>query len=227
MEKLLRRVAAFFVKLRYLLGPRRHGRLVLEHLDGVPLVVLPSVFNPVLLRTGALLARAVAREYTNGAGPTRSALDMGTGSGAGAVFAATRGFRVVGVDLNPDAVRCARLNALLNGLEDRIEVRAGDLYAPVYGERFDLVLFNPPFFRGTPKSAQDQAWRSPDVIERFARGLADHLTPAGRALVVLSTDGEWRSMLGALADAGFSAEPALRKDLGNEVVTVYSVSRER
>ena len=101
----------------------------------------------------------------------------------------------------------------------------GDLFAPVQGERFDLVLFNPPFFRGTPKDPQDQAWRSPDVIERFASGLGDHLTPAGRALVVLSTDGEWKSMLGALTDAGLACEVVSRKDLGSEVVTVYSVTR--
>jgi release factor glutamine methyltransferase len=225
MEKLLRGIARFYLKLRYRVFGRRQGRLVLEHLDGVPLLVLPSVFNPVLLRTGALLARAVAREYTNGAGAERVALDMGTGSGAGAVFAARRGFRVVGVDVNPEAVRCARLNALLNGQEGCIEVREGDLFAPVQRERFDLVLFNPPFYRGAHRDARDQAWRSPDVIERFAAGLPDHLSAQGRALVVLSTDGEGAAMLQALERAGLAAEPVSRKDLGNEVVTVYSVTR--
>ena len=57
MERLLRKIAGFYLALRYRVFGRRHGRLVLENLDGVPLVVLPSVFNPVLLRTGALLAR--------------------------------------------------------------------------------------------------------------------------------------------------------------------------
>ncbi len=59
--------------------------------------------------------------------------------------------RVVAVDINPAAVRCAQINALLNQLEQRIEVRRGDLFAPVAGERFDLVLFNPPFLRGAPR----------------------------------------------------------------------------
>lgn len=226
MERLLRSIARLYLKLRYQVFGRRHGRLVLEHLDGVPLVVLPSVFNPVLLRTGALLARAVAREYTNGGGAERVALDMGTGSGAGAVFAAGRGFRVVGVDVNPEAVRCARLNALLNDQESRIEVREGDLFAPVRNERFDLVLFNPPYYRGVPRDARDRAWRSPDVIERFAAGLPDHLSAQGRALVVLSTDGEGAAMLQALDRAGLRYEAVLRKDLGNEVATVYSVTRK-
>ena len=69
------------------------------------------------------------------------------------------------------------------------------------------------------------AWRSPDVIERFAVQLPDHLAPDGRALVVLSTDGEGGAMLEALSRAGLAVEPAFRKDLGNEVATVYSVTQ--
>jgi release factor glutamine methyltransferase len=223
VEKILRRIAGLYLMVRHRVLGRRHGRLVLEWLDGVPLVVLPSVFNPVLLRTGAVLARVVANEYRATGGTGRNALDMGTGSGVGALFAASRGFRVVAVDINQEAVRCARLNALLNGFEERVEVREGDLWHPVEDERFDLVLFNPPFFRGHPRSAQDQAWRSPDVIERFAAGLPDRLSLDGRALVVLSTDGEGEAMLEAFARNGLVVEPVLRKDLGSEVATVYSV----
>lgn len=213
-----------FLWIRYRVLSRRHRRLVLERLDGVPLLVFPDVFNPVLLRTGAILARAVADVYRAGGGVGMRALDMGTGSGAGAVFAARQGFHVVAVDINPAAVRCARLNAAMNRLESHIEVREGDLFAPVSGERFDLVLFNPPFLRGTPRDALDHAWRSPDVMERFAAELADHLTPDGRALIVLSTDGEERAMLDALARAGIHTDVTARSDLGNEVVTVYSAS---
>lgn len=224
MGALLRRIAGFFLMLRHQVLGRRHGRLVLERADGVPLLVLPTVFNPVLFRTGTFLAETVARLYTDGADEGRSALDMGTGSGVGAVFAARSGFRVVGVDINPDAVRCARINVLLNRLEDRVEIRAGDLFAPVGDERFDLVLFNPPFFRGVPKDALDRAWRSPDVIERFARGLPPHLEPGGRALLVLSTDGEGKAMLDALEGAGLDVAEVARRDLGNEVAKVYSAS---
>src|SRR5262249_54957822 len=131
---------------------RRVGRLILEHLDGVPLLVLPEVFHPTVFRTSALLARTIATAAPPGCRPGTGAagqeggyvLDMGTGTGVGAVFAARQGCRVVGVDVNPEAVRCARINTLLNRLEDRIEIREGDLFAPVQGERFDLVLFNPP-----------------------------------------------------------------------------------
>ncbi len=199
---------------------RRLGRLTVEEIDGVPLVVLPEVFNPAVFRTGALLARTVAALPLDG---PRRVLDLGTGSGVGAVFAARRGWRVVAVDVNPEAVRCARINALLNRVEDRVEVRSGDLFAPVAGERFDLVLFNPPFFRGAPRGPLDAAWRGPDVLERFAAGLPAALGPGGRALVVLSTDGAGGDLLEALAARGLAVSTAARRDFGNEVVTVHGV----
>jgi HemK-related putative methylase len=213
-----------WLRLRYQTFGRRYRRLVLERIDGVSLLVLPDVFNPVLLRTGAFLARSLPPPpVANGRPPaTLRALDLGTGSGIGAIFASRRGYDVIGVDINPEAVRCARINVLLNNLEGRVEIRAGDLFAPVAGDQFDLVLFNPPFYRGTPRDRLDQAWRATDVIERFASGLRDALRPTGEALIVLSTDGEWRAMLVALAASGFQTRAVASRDFGNEVLTVYS-----
>ena len=115
---------------------------------------------------------------------------MGTGSGVCAIAAAKYARHVVAVDINPAAVRCTQINALINGQEDKIEVVHGDLFAPVKGRCFDLVLFNPPFILGTPTNDADRAWRSVDVAERFAAGLTEHLTPSGFALVLLSTYGD-------------------------------------
>ncbi len=211
---------------------RRIRRPVLERIDGLAFVVLPEVLNPVVFRSGAFLARTVAASpladpgLAAAAGRAPRALDMGTGSGVGAVFAARRGFQVVGVDLNPDAVRCARANVLLNGLEERIEIRHGDLFGPVSGERFDLVLWNPPFFRGEPASNFDLAWRATDVMERFAAGLPGALAPGGAALVLVSTDGDAAGMTGALAAQGFALEVAARRHFGSEIMTVYRAAPE-
>ncbi|HVT59851.1 MAG TPA: methyltransferase [Thermoanaerobaculia bacterium] len=206
---------------------RRLGRMVVEEIEGVSLVVLPQVFNPRVFRSGTLLARTVAALERPPASAAR-ALDLGTGSGVGAIFAARRGYRVVAVDVNPHAVRCARANALLQGLEERIEVRQGDLFAPVAGERFDLVLFNPPFFRGAPGDDLDAAWRSPDAIERFVAGLPAVLAPGGRGLVLLSTDGgaDRRLLARTGSGAGLLVEPLLSRDLGNEVLTVFAARLE-
>jgi HemK-related putative methylase len=220
---------------------RRVGRLALERVDGVPILVLPEVFNPSLFRTGAWLARAVPRPppetpcapgtpetpCTPGRLPAGAprALDMGTGSGIGAVFAARMGYRVTAVDVNPQAVRCARLNAMINGLEDRITARQSDLFAAVAGERFDLVLFNPPFFRGAPRGALDAAWRGDGVIERFAAGLPEMLAPGGRALLLVSSaGGADRALADHAPPAGLRLAPLVRRGFAGEVITILEAT---
>ena len=83
-RSVLASLTRFWLKLRYRLLSRRYRRLVLEIVDGVPLVVLPEVFNPVLLRSGATMARTLSRLPARDA-PRLSVLDLGTGSGIGAV----------------------------------------------------------------------------------------------------------------------------------------------
>jgi methylase of polypeptide subunit release factors len=203
---------------------RRVRRNVLERVGGVSLVVFPDVLNPVVFRSGSYFARVIESiplAEPPAGGPLARALDMGTGTGIGAIFAARRGYQVVAVDLNPEAVRCARVNALLNRVEDRIEVRLGDLFAPVSGEQFDLVLFNPPFFRGRPRNLFDMAWRSLDVPERFASGLIAAMRPGGKALILLSTDGDAPGLLAALEGNGLAVRAVARRHLGSEIMTVY------
>ncbi|MBZ5587485.1 MAG: methyltransferase [Acidobacteriia bacterium] len=218
----LRRAFGWASYLRFLLFQRhRHGHLVVEEVGGFPVLVLPHVFNPKLFHTGELLAASLDETVVR---PGSSVLDLGTGSGVAAVAAARLGARVVAVDLNPHAVRCTRINALLNHVEGRVDARVGNLFAPVAGQRFDLVLFNPPYFRGTPRDLLDAAWRSEDVAERFAVGLAEHLAPGGRAIVVLSTDGDAPGFLAALASARLRTKVRRREELWHEVLTVFEVT---
>jgi release factor glutamine methyltransferase len=217
-----RRVWRALLRLKLALIDRRaYSRLVIEDVEGIPLVVLPDVFNPKLLRSGAFLV-SVLNQYELLPSGSR-ALDLGCGSGAAGVAAAKRGCRVVALDINPSAVRCTRINALLNDVD--LDIRQGDLFAPLERERFDVVLFNPPYYRGVPRDALDHAWRSPDVIERFSTELADHLTPGGQALLVLSSDGEHAAFLDALDVNGFTCRAVAERDFHNEQMTVYKVQR--
>jgi len=84
------------------------------------------------------LARATTRR------PVRAALDLCTGSGVHAVLAAGHAKRVVAVDLNARAARCAQFNGRIAGA-DHMEVLVGDLYEHLREERFDLITANPPF----------------------------------------------------------------------------------
>ncbi len=224
MNAATRLVASFVDAFRRPILRRRLDRVVVETVAGIPLVVLREVFNPVVFRSGRFLAESLGAGLAGAAGHGLRALDLGTGSGVGALFAARAGYAVTAVDVNPEAVRCVRINALLHHLEDRIEALEGDLFEPVRGRRFDLVLFNPPFFRGEPGHRLDAAWRSLDVLERFAAGLDEVLAPGGRALVVLSSHGEGESLLAGLAARGMRLAVSAERDFGGEVLRLHSVS---
>jgi HemK-related putative methylase len=187
-RRLWRSLAKRLVDLGYLVtGRRRYDDYRIETVAGLRLLVLPSVSNPKVLRTGEFFARQLAALHID---EHTSVLDLGTGSGICALQAARRARAVVAVDINEAAVRCARINAAINQLEHRVEVRCGDLFAPVHGSRFDLVLFNPPFCNGAPRDAREAAWRSADLPLRFARELDTHLAPGGEALLLLSSWGD-------------------------------------
>ena len=200
---------------------RRVGRLVTESVEGIDVVVLPDVFNPRVFGSSDCLVRAVRQA----APAARRVLELGTGTGVNAIAAAKLGCDVVATDINPAAVRCARMNVTMHALEGRIDVRHGDLFAPVQGENFDLVLFNPPFFDGSPASERDRAWRSTDVLERFGAGLGDALAPGGRALVVVSSHGGQQRTLDALERGGLVVTPMLVTDHGYEVVTIIEARK--
>jgi 16S rRNA G1207 methylase RsmC len=194
-------------------------RLEVEVQDGRTLIVLPGVFNGVRLRTGAFLAATLdATLVPAGA----RVLDLGTGSGIGALAAAPWAGRVIATDINPEAVRCAAINALLQHLEHIVETRVGDLFAPVCGEQFDVILFNPPFYRGQPRDLPDHAWRSPDVFDRFLQALPAYLRENGRAVIVLSSDGDIAAALGEAAH--LQTHLLRRHDFVNEILSVYELS---
>jgi len=150
--------------------------------------VRESVYEPA--EDSFLLQRHVEREVRG------VVLDMGTGNGIQAITAALKPEveRVVAVDINPEALEEAEERAVSAGVSEKIEFRLGDLFQAVGEERFDYILFNPPYLPSHPKEPRDEATRAWDggptggeVIRRFLREAKEHLKPGGRILLVLST----------------------------------------
>jgi release factor glutamine methyltransferase len=146
-------------------------------------------------------------------------LELGTGCGLLAILAAEAGARVVATDINTVALACAKANALAHGVADRIDFRLGNLFEPVKGERFDLVIFNPPYLPvrndeaiGTPL---DLAWEAgPEgraIIDPFLEGLPNHLIKDGHTLFVQSSLSNIAKTLVALRTRGFKVEVVSRK----------------
>jgi hypothetical protein len=125
--------------------------------------------------------------------PVASCLDLGTGNGVQALAAARHARRVVATDLNPRALDFARFNARLNGCE-QIECRRGDGFAPVAGERFDLIVCNPPFVV-TPSTRflyRDNDMELDAFCRRLAREAPAHLTEGGVFQMIF----EWVQLAG-------------------------------
>lgn len=221
MSNVIQHLERRILRLHYLVWQqKRHNQVVLEQIGDLTLIVLPQVMNPRIFRSGEFFATVLSRYDI---APHHHVLDMGAGSGIMALTAAKRAARVLAVDINPAAVRCTRVNALLNNLEKRIEVWQSNLFSDVRGETFDLILFNPPYFRGQPQEGFDQAWRSADAVERFAAELYAHLKPGGAALLVLSSDGDAASFLKTFEENGFDLEMIACQRFLAETFTVYRI----
>jgi SAM-dependent methyltransferase len=130
----------------------------------------------------------------------RTTLDMGAGCGIQALVAARHSERVVGVDCNPRAVAMARFNARFNRIANA-EFRLGDMFAPVAGEAFDLIVSNPPFII-SPDSRHmflNSGWEGDDASRRVVQEAPRYLTEGGFCVLNANwavVEGEdWKSRL--------------------------------
>lgn len=224
MQRLNRRFWQTWRWYRFRLFQRhRFNRLVLEWVAARPFLILPEVFNPTLFFTSEFMVRSFNAQLIP---PGSRVLDMGTGSGVGAIFAAqwarqrTAGL-VTAVDINPTAVRCARINVMLNELENCVAVRQGDLFTAVPGEKFDVILFNPPYFQGEPQDMLDRAFHATGVLERFAAEAAGHLNPGGSVLLVSSSLTAVDDMLRLFLSQGFTPQTVAQQNLRGETLWLH------
>ncbi|KGI67358.1 methyltransferase [Mycolicibacterium rufum] len=151
------------------------------------------------------LAHAVIRT------PVGRALDVGTGCGIQALHLSGHCDEVVATDTNERALALAAATARLNGMSWNL--RAGSLFEPVAGERFDLIVSNPPFVVGL--GALDYIYRDSGMAgdalcENMIRQVGDHLEPGGTAQIMANwivRDGQdWRDRVrGWLDGSGLHA----------------------
>ncbi|OEJ34632.1 HemK2/MTQ2 family protein methyltransferase [Streptomyces subrutilus] len=171
------------------------------------LVALPGVYRPQA--DTHLLAEVLAGEDL---GPRTSVLEIGTGTGALALHAARRGATVTAVDVSWAAVASARMNALLHRLP--LRVLHGDFAARTTGQRFDLIVANPPYVPAPggrlPSRGPQRAWDAgPDgrlVIDRICATASARLRPGGALLMVHSGMCGAEATLDRLTAAGLSGQ---------------------
>jgi release factor glutamine methyltransferase len=178
----------------------------------VRLVALPGVFRPI--SDSWMLADALRAEVR----PGSRALDLCTGSGALAVAAAQAGAaEITAIDVSRRSVLTVRLNARLNGV--RVRALRGDLAAPVAGERFDVVVANPPYVPAATDRLPSRGLRRAWDAGRDGRALLDRvlaeapglLAPGGALLVVHSDLIGAERTLERLCAAGLDADVVARR----------------
>ena len=164
------------------------------YIQGVPFYVDERVIVPRSL-IGELVMTAFAEDNGLIGDPAMiaSVLDLCTGGGSLAILAA-RVFpnaRIEAVDVSPGALEVAARNVDEHGLRDRIALKQGDLFAPVDGARFDLILTNPPYvdaaaiadfppeYAAEPVLAHAGGTDGLDIVRRILSEAANHLTASG------------------------------------------------
>lgn len=164
----------------------------------------------------SLLAETLARRGTVAG---RRVLDVGTGSGALALAAAKAGAQsVTAVDLSLRAVLTARLNGWLHRAP--LRVRRGNLFTPVAGRAFDVVVANPPYVPAAtdrlPRHRRGRSWDGGRdgraVIDRICDEVGAVLEPGGRLLLVQSVLAGEEQTLERLRSKDFQAEVVARAD---------------
>jgi release factor glutamine methyltransferase len=179
----------------------------------VRLVIPPGVLRPP--SDAFMLAQELRREPLE---EGLSVLDLCAGSGILAIVAAQCGARqVTAVDVSRRAVLATRLNARLNG----VSVRAlrGDLFSAVPGQRFDVIVSNPPYLPSAsgelPRRGAKRAWEAgPDgrlFLDRICAGAHEHLLPAGVLLLVHSSLCDEQQTIEMLSRRGFEAQIAAHR----------------
>ena len=136
-------------------------------------------FGPDTYRYAALLLTSLRSVERIG-----RVVDVGCGSGAGGILLAPRASKVVLSDVNPLALRYARVNAALAQVEDRVEIVESDVLRAVEGP-LDLVVSNPPYLADDRGRVYRDGGgpRGIDLSVRIAREALERLSSGGRLVL--------------------------------------------
>jgi release factor glutamine methyltransferase len=232
-----RELAGYRELIKRRLGGEPVAYLVGEHeFWALPFFIDPSVLVP---RADTETVVEVARARRGDRAAPCRVLDLCTGSGVIAVALARElpNARVVATDISDAAVGLARRNAERNAVADRVDVRAGDLFAPIgpQDERFDLITANPPYIatavlatlaaevQREPRGALDGGADGLAFYDRICAGARDRLVPGGALVLEHGFDQE-EPVRARLVAAGFE-DVTLVRDLGGNARVTSGIAR--
>ncbi len=204
---------------------RSRKRTVTTNVIGFQIKVLPGVFHPRYYFSSLFFAKVLSEQI---AFSGKRVLDIGCGAGILSLVAGRAGASVIAVDINPEAVKCTRMNADANNLAHRVQVLESNLFDHLKSsEPFDYIITNPPFFQGEPASPEEHAWKG-GADNRFLRMMAREaprfLRTGGCVLCVLSSDGDVDAQLRLFVKAGYTWSLMASKRFPFERIYVVKLS---
>lgn len=119
---------------------------------GIRIRIHPEVFHPGFFFSTKILLRCLRGMDLKG----KTMLELGAGSGLIAITAARAGAAVTATDINPVAVDYLAKNSIQN--EVPLTILQSDLFTAIPPQPFEVIVVNPPYYFGTPKSYKDHAW---------------------------------------------------------------------
>ncbi|MBL0258634.1 MAG: methyltransferase [Bacteroidetes bacterium] len=181
----------------------------------IPITVLPGVFHPGLFYSTRFLL-----EYLEFVNMQRlHVLELGAGSGLISVKAAIEGAYVTATDINLTAVMNIRINRDRNlskiiKNDGTLEVIQSDLFQKLAAYRYDVIVINPPYYRGKISIPEDYAWYCGEEFEYFKNlfeGLSSYMHNETEAIMILSDDCDLKTIQKIASDKGLELKLKLTR----------------
>jgi release factor glutamine methyltransferase len=162
-------------------------------------------------------------------------VDIGVGCGILSIVAAKKAQEVYSVDINPCAIRCARRNAIFNGVAGKIFFVQGDLFSSLArGVEFDSILFNAPYLPSEKEESSllERSWAGGktgrEIIDRFIDQAPEHLSTKGRILLMQSSLSNVEQTFRRFMDSGLDAKSVASRSLPffEKIVLIIATRRE-
>jgi release factor glutamine methyltransferase len=218
MKRLYKKIAEMFWRpllKRYLSRDRYYTHRELN------ILVKKGVFHPGFFYSTRFFIDYLDREEIS----DKSMLELGAGSGLISLVCVKRGGKVTATDISPDAVDGMKENAASYRLS--LNTIQSDLFDSIPAQVFDYIIINPPYYRGTAKSIEQQAWYAGENLEYFSRlfsTIGPYFTKDSKVLICLSEDCELAAIRAIAAKYKYSLKLVYTKKIRWEENYVFRLT---
>lgn len=154
---------------------------------GYEFVVLPDVFQPYFTLSTKILLNFLGKKKLQ----NKSLLELGCGTGIISAYTALMGAKVASSDINPEALKNARINAAKHNIDTTII--HSDLFKDIESQIFNFIIINPPYYPKDAQNDKEKAWfcgANFEYFERLFNEIKPYQNEESEVYMILSIDCE-------------------------------------